>query len=198
MTAPRVAGIILAAGASTRMGRTKQLLPFRGQTILEGVVDNALAASLHRLIVVLGHEAQTLAALLAGRNLTLVHNPHFAQGQSTSLKAGLQALGEESDAALFLLGDQPLITPATIDLLLAAYAATPSPVVLPVFAGKRGNPVLFDRETFAAIATITEDCGARSLFDHYAGRLLKIPVADPSIHFDVDTEDDYHRLMQNG
>ena len=175
MTRPKVAGIILAAGASNRMGRTKQLLPFRGQTILEGVVDNALAAALHRLIVVLGHEAETLAARLTGRNLTIVQNPHYAQGQSTSLKAGLQALSEESDAALFLLGDQPLITPATIDLLLAAYAATPSPIVLPVFEGKRGNPVLFDRETFAAIATITEDCGARSLFDRYAGRLFKIP-----------------------
>ncbi|MHB1399631.1 MAG: molybdenum cofactor cytidylyltransferase [Trichloromonadaceae bacterium] len=198
MTRPKVAGIILAAGASNRMGRTKQLLPFRGQTILEGVVDNALAAALHRLIVVLGHEAETLAARLTGRNLTIVQNPHYAQGQSTSLKAGLQALSEESDAALFLLGDQPLITPATIDLLLAAYAATPSPIVLPVFEGKRGNPVLFDRETFAAIATITEDCGARSLFDRYAGRLFKIPVDDPSIHFDIDTEDDYHRLLQNG
>lgn len=198
MTRPKVAGIILAAGASNRMGRTKQLLPFRGQTILEGVVDNALAAALHRLIVVLGHEAETLAARLTGRNLTIVQNPHYAQGQSTSLKAGLQALSEESDAALFLLGDQPLITPATIDLLLAAYAATPSPIVLPAFEGKRGNPVLFDRETFAAIATITEDCGARSLFDRYAGRLFKIPVDDPSIHFDIDTEDDYHRLLQNG
>lgn len=193
----QVAGIILAAGAGSRMGRTKQLLPFRGQTILESVIDSALASSLHRVIVVLGHEAEVLSARIAHRNLTIVHNAEYARGQSSSLKAGLQALTAASDAALFLLGDQPLITPATIDQLLAAYATTPSPIVLPVFEGRRGNPVLFDRETFATMATIDEDCGARSLFSQYAERLLKVPVADPSIHFDIDTEDDYRRLLQD-
>ncbi|MCM2359618.1 MAG: molybdenum cofactor cytidylyltransferase [Geobacteraceae bacterium] len=191
----RVAGIILAAGEGTRMGRTKQLLPFRGQTILECVVDSALASTLHRVIVVLGHRADAIEPLLKGRGVTTALNPMFDKGQSSSLKAGLRAVTEESEAVLFLLGDQPLITAATIKLILAAYEASPSPIVLPVYAGRRGNPVLFSRETFPRIEALTEDCGARPLFEEYAGRILMVPVSDPSIHFDIDTEEDYRRLL---
>lgn len=191
----RVAGIVLAAGEGSRMGRTKQLLPFRGQTILECVVDSALASSLHRVIVVIGHRADAIEPLLKGRGVTTVLNPMFGKGQSTSLKAGLQAVTEETDAVLFLLGDQPLITPATINLILSAYDASPSPIVLPVFAGRRGNPVLFSRETFPRIEALTEDRGARPLFEEYAHGILTVPVSDSSIHFDIDTEEDYRRLL---
>lgn len=190
-----VAGIILAAGEGSRMGRTKQLLPFRGRTMLECVVESALASSLHRVIVVLGHQADAIEPLLKERGVTIAMNPGYDKGQSSSLKAGLRALTEESEAALFLLGDQPLITTATIDLILAAYEASPSPIVQPVFAGRRGNPVLFSRETFARIEALNADSGARALFDGYAGRILTVPVSDPSIHFDIDTEEDYRRLL---
>ena len=192
---PKITGIILAAGASSRMGRTKQLLPFRGQTILECVVDSALASALHRIVVVLGHKSEVLEPLLANRDVTVVYNPDYEKGQSSSLKIGLQALTEEVDAALFLLGDQPLVTPEIIDLILAANEASPSPVVLPVFKGKRGNPVLFSRETFSRLSTLKEDRGARPLFDEYAERILKVPVTNSAIHFDIDTEEDYRQLL---
>lgn len=192
---PKVTGIILAAGASSRMGRTKQLLPFRGQTILEGVVDNALASSLHRVVVVLGHESETIEPLLASKDVAVIHNPHYEKGQSSSIKIGLRALTEEVDAALFLLGDQPLVTPEIINLILAAYETSPSPVVLPVSNGKRGNPALFSRETFPRLAALKEDCGARPLFEEYAERILKVPVSSTAIHFDVDTEEDYRKLL---
>jgi molybdenum cofactor cytidylyltransferase len=192
----RVAGIVLAAGASSRMGgRTKQLLPFRGQSILECVVDSALASSLHRTLVILGYHAESLEPLLSNRDVTIVHNPDYASGQSTSVKAGLRALTEDSDAVLFLLGDQPLVTPAIINRILAAYATKPSPIVMPVCDGQRGNPVLFSRETFSRMAELSADCGARTLFEEYAERILKVPVADPFIHFDIDTEEDYRRLL---
>ena len=192
---PKITGIILAAGASSRMGRTKQLLPFRGQTILECVVDSALASALHRIVVVLGHKSEVLEPLLVNRDVTVVYNPDYEKGQSSSLKIGLQALTEEVDAALFLLGDQPLVTPEIIDLILAANEASPSPVVLPVFKGKRGNPVLFSRETFSRLSTLKEDRGARPLFDEYAERILKVPVTNSAIHFDIDTEEDYRQLL---
>jgi molybdenum cofactor cytidylyltransferase len=191
----KVAGIILAAGEGSRMGRTKQLLPFRGKTILECVVDNALAAKLDQVVVVLGHQAELLMPLLEGKGVDAVVNPRYREGQSTSLKAGLAALPEEVDAVLFLLGDQPLITPALIDQIVAAYQTSGSPIVMPVNEGKRGNPVLFSRETFAGIQALSDDCGARPLFQEYASRLLALPVADTAIHFDIDTEEDYERLL---
>jgi molybdenum cofactor cytidylyltransferase len=178
------------------MGRTKQLLPFRGKTILECVVDSALASALDCVIVVLGHEADKIELLLKDRDVKVVRNPDFAQGQSSSLKSGLQALGGETEAVLFLLGDQPLVTPEIIDRILAAYAASPSPIVLPVCEGRRGNPVLFSREIFPRIEALGEDQGARPLFAEYAARIHKVPVADPAIHFDVDTEADYRRLLE--
>ena len=193
----RVTGIVLAAGKGSRMGKTKQLLPFRGKSVLECVVDNALASALHRVIVVLGHEANVLAPLLKGRDVTVVINPDFESGQSSSLKAGLQALTEESEAALFLLGDQPLVTPETINLILAAYATAPSPIVMPVFEGRRGNPVLFARETFPKIQGLSGDCGARGIFEQYTGRIVTVPVESPAILADIDTEEDYQRLLQD-
>lgn len=193
---PKIAGVVLAAGEGARMGRTKQLLPFRGKTILECVVDNALASALHRVVVVLGHQADLLIPLLAGRDVTVVVNPDYRLGQSSSLKAGLHALFAETEAVLFLLGDQPLITPALIDRILDGFAASPSPIVLPVCDGRRGNPVLFSRETFSRLEALSADCGARPLFDEYAKRILLISVTDPAIHMDIDTEEDYGRLLQ--
>ena len=193
----KVAGIVLAAGKGSRMGRTKQLLPFRGKSVLEWVVDNALASGLHRVVVVLGHEAEILEPLLRGRGVTVVVNPQYGKGQSSSLKAGLQALTEESDAALFLLADQPLVTPEIIDRILSAYAAAPSPIVMPVCGAQRGNPVLFDRETFPHIMQLSGDSGARGIFGQYSGRILTVPVESPAILADIDTEEDYQRLLQD-
>lgn len=192
----KVTGIILAAGEGSRMGRTKQLLPFRGKTLVECVVDSALASRLERLVVVLGHDAEAIEPLLNGREVTIVNNPDYRSGQSSSLRAGLQAVSGDAEAVLFLLGDQPLVTPALINRMIAAGEASDSPIILPARRGKRGNPVLFRRETFAAIAALDDDCGARSLFAAYASRLLMVAVDDPAIHFDVDTGDDYRRLLE--
>jgi molybdenum cofactor cytidylyltransferase len=178
------------------MGRAKQLLPFRGQTILECVIESALASALQRTLVVLGYQAETLAALLSDRDVTIIHNPAYDQGQGSSVKAGLWGLTEDIDAALFLLGDQPLVSVELINQLLAAYAAIPSPIVMPVYQGKRGNPVLFSREIFPRMAGLDADCGARPLIEEYADKVLKVPVLDPNIHFDIDTEEDYRRLLQ--
>lgn len=192
---PKVTGIVLAAGEGSRMGRTKQLLPFRGKSILECVVDSALASSLHQIIVVLGHEADRIRPLMADRAVNLVLNPDYRLGQSSSLKTGLRAVAEDTGAVLFLLGDQPLVSPALIDRILAAHAASFSPIVLPVSAGRRGNPVLFSRETFIRLEALNDDCGARPLFEEYAGHILYLSVDDDTIHFDIDTEDDYERLL---
>ncbi len=193
---PRVAGIVLAAGRSTRMGQPKQLLPFRGRTILEWVVDNALASTLHQVIVVLGHEAEAVKPLMEQRGVATVVNPSYEAGQSSSLKAGLRALTREADAALFLLGDQPLITPETIDLIITAFGDSASPIVIPTFDGRRGNPVLFSRENFPRIGSLSGDCGARTLFEEYERDIRSVNVHTPTIHIDLDTEEDYRRLLK--
>lgn len=191
-----IAGVILAAGEASRMGRVKQLLPFKGKTVLQWVIDNAAASSLQRVVVVLGHCAGLIEPAIAGEKVTVVVNEDYKSGQSSSVKAGMRALPEGSDAVLFLLGDQPLVAPETINRVLDAYRSTHSPIVLPVFNGKRGNPVLFSRETFPALDALAGDSGARPLFEEYAARILQVQVDDPYIHFDVDTEEDYLRLLE--
>jgi molybdenum cofactor cytidylyltransferase len=193
---PRVAGIILAAGSSSRMGRPKQLLSFRGQALIERIVDSALNSSLCKVVVVLGHRADELLPLLAGRDVTVVVNDDYSRGQSSSIQAGLRAVRKDVDAALFLLGDQPLITAQTIDSILSAYASSSAPIVMPLFDGRRGNPVLFDRQTFDRIDRLSGDTGARVLFQEYAERIVEVPLQDHSVHFDIDTEQDYRTLKK--
>lgn len=193
---PNIVGIILAAGESSRMGAVKQTLPFNGKTILQWVIDNAIASSLQRVVVVIGHRVDLIEPMLEGKDITVVINSDYQTGQSSSLKAGLRSLTGETEAVLFLLGDQPLVESETINSILSGYVTSKSPIVLPMFNGKRGNPVLFSRETFSTLESLSGDCGARTLFQEYAGKILEVPVDDPNIHFDLDTEDDYRRLLE--
>lgn len=193
---PRIAGIVLAAGVSSRMGRPKQLLPFRGQTVLECVVDGALHSPLHKVVVVLGHKSESIRSLLAAKDVTVVLNPQYERGQGSSIKAGLRAVRGEVDAVLFLLGDQPLIARETIRSLIASYDRRPSPIVLPVYNGKRGNPALFDSLLFDRLESLPDETGARVLFQQYADQILNVPVFDPGIHFDIDTEQDFQALQK--
>ena len=159
-------------------------------------MDTALASSLHRVVVVLGHSADRLASLLSNRSVTVVINGEHRDGQASSLKAGLRGLTPESDAALFLLGDQPLVSPETIDGIVAAYQRTNAPIIVPIYGGKRGNPVLFGRELFPLIEDLKGDTGARGILAGHPDMLFSLPVADPKILFDVDTEEDYRRLLE--
>ena len=192
-----IVGIILAAGEGSRMGVVKQMLPFKGKTILQWVIDNALTSSLQKVMVVLGHRADLTEPLITGNAVQVVINSNYRQGQSTSLKAGLRALPEGTEAVMFILGDQPLVAPETINVLLTAYYESGASIVLPVFRGKRGNPVIFGRDTFHRLESLDGDCGGRSLFQEYAGNILQVPVDDPYIRFDLDTEEDYRRLLEH-
>ena len=184
---PRVTGIILAAGEGSRMGKTKQLLPFRGKTILECTVESALASSLGQVIVVLGHRADLLKPLLEPTAVRIVINPRYREGQSSSLKAGLAAVSDDADAVLFLLGDQPLVTPALIDRILAAYRSSESPIVMPVHDGRRGNPVLWSRRFFTELMTLDGDIGARHLIAKHSEAVAEVPVEGFEAFLDIDT-----------
>lgn len=131
-----VAGIILGAGRSTRMGRTKQLLPWQGSTILGQVLDQARRSCLAPLIVVLGHDAERITQKVDLAGAKVVVNPDFARGQGTSLRAGLEGLPQGAEAALFLLGDQPLVTASVIDRILREYRSQKTGIIIPLYQGQ--------------------------------------------------------------
>lgn len=180
-----IAAIILAAGRSTRMGHFKLLADIGGVPMLRRVVQTVHAARVSRTIVVTGHKAEAVAAALAGLDITLVHNPRFAEGLATSLATGLAALPPETDGVLVALGDMPQVATATLDALIAAFS--PGEVVLPVTKGEVGNPILWPRAAFADMARLTGDAGARRLLPAFEGRIRRIEVADAGIFADVDT-----------
>jgi molybdenum cofactor cytidylyltransferase len=190
-----VYGVILAGGTSSRLGRPKQLLPLGDRPVLAHIVANALASALDGVIVVLGHEAAAIQAQIALGTARVVVNDRYREGQSTSLRAGLAALPSDASAALFILGDQPLIGPAVLDALIAAYHQNAAPIVMPTYHGRRGNPVLLRRELFPALAQITGDQGARGVIAEHSQEVLAIPIATPPPTDDLDTPEDYERLL---
>lgn len=193
----KVIGVVLAAGRSTRMGRTKQLLAYRGRPLLQHVLDSAAGAvQLDRVILLLGHRAGEIRESLELRGAEVAFVPDYRQGQSVSLRRGVeeaQRLG--ASAALFLLGDQPLVSAEVMDRVAAAYRESGDPVVLPVCGGERGNPVLMDRALFPDLLEITGDVGGRAILSRYEGGIREVEVCCPGIHADVDQWQDYERLL---
>jgi molybdenum cofactor cytidylyltransferase len=190
-----VAGILLAAGIARRMGSAKVLLPWHGRPLIRHLAEVALASGLVEVIVVVGHQADEVAAALEDLPVRVVHNPVYADGQSTSLHAGLAAVPEHATAAMVLLADQPLLTTEVIDALLATFRETAAPIVAACAAGRRGNPVLFARELFPELAAIGGDEGARSVIVAHRERLRCVEV-DGAVFVDVDTPEEYDALRR--
>ena len=192
--APNVAALVLAAGQSSRMGGTNKLLAeVDGVPMLLRAVNAALASRASSVTVVLGHEADKAEALLAGRRVSIVRNADYAQGMSASLRTGIQALPPEADAAIVLLADMPRITADHVDRLIDAFAAQQSTIVVPQHDGRRGNPILWPREFFARMQSVSGDKGARELLAEHAARIRKVDL-DDAIHADVDTPDSLRAL----
>jgi molybdenum cofactor cytidylyltransferase len=193
-----VAGVVLAAGESRRMGQgpPKQLLSFEGEPLVRRVARVALASSLDEVIVVVGHAAADVRQALAALSVRTVTNPDYAAGQSTSVKVGLENVAPTADAAMFIPVDQPLITPRFIDRLVSAYSRTRAAIVLPTHAGRRGAPVLLDRTLFLELAKITGDAGGRQILDRYTDRIVSVPLEDPAPLLDIDTPEAYDELLR--
>jgi molybdenum cofactor cytidylyltransferase len=189
----RVAVVVLAAGESRRFGRLKQLLPWgEGGTLLTLAADVALASRARPALVVLGCRAADCRAALGQRPLTLVLNPNWAEGQSTSVRAGLSALPDNVSAVIFHLADLPGVTPEVLEALIERHAATLSPVVWPEYQGQRGNPVLLDRVAFSALQELTGDVGARPVIMAFAraGAVERVALDEPGVLRDIDSPQD--------
>ncbi len=190
----KIAGIILAAGSGSRMGRTKQLLPFGNTSLLGRVVEQARKAQLHEIIVVLGHDSGRICRSVDLSGTAVVLNSAYAKGQSTSLVKGLAHVSPVCDAAMFLLGDQPLVTPGLINHLIHAFDLSGAPIVIPSCLGIRGNPVIIARSLFVRLKSLTADTGARVLFEEFKDLIFEVAVEDEGVLEDVDTTADYERL----
>jgi molybdenum cofactor cytidylyltransferase len=188
LKAPRIAAIVLAAGKSLRMGTNKMLANFRGEPMLRVTVASIANSSVDQIIVVTGHERLKAEAILNGIKLRTVHNPHFADGLSTSLRCGLEAISETADAAIICLGDMPLIEPHLIDRLIAAYNPVEQrTIVVPTYRGQLGNPVLWGANHFIKLMSLEGDRGARSLIDQLRAEVVEIESTTNAVLRDADT-----------
>jgi molybdenum cofactor cytidylyltransferase len=187
----RLAAIVLAAGRSTRMGGPNKLLAeINGRPLVRIAAEEALASQARPVIVVTGHQRERVAAALKGLDIKLAHNPDFADGLSTSLKAGIAAVPGDADGAIVALGDMPQVDAKLIDRLLGAFDPEKGAfVVVPTFDGKRGNPVVWSRRFFSELAVLDGDVGARNLIASYPEAVTEVPVAGKAAFVDVDTPD---------
>jgi molybdenum cofactor cytidylyltransferase len=185
----RIAAVVLAAGRSTRMGGPNKLLAgIGGRPLVRIAAEEALASRARPVIVVVGHQRGEVEKALAGLPLALVHNPDFAEGLGTSLKAGIAAVPADAEGAIVCLGDMPQVDAGLIDRLIAAFDPDRGAlVVMPTFAGKRGNPVLWSRRFFPDLMAVEGDVGARYLIGRYGEAVVEVPVEGKAALVDVDT-----------
>ena len=206
------AAIILAAGSSSRIGggRHKLLLPLGGRPVLAHVIDATLASQARPIMIVLGHQAEQVRAEIAAYtthpDITIVENPDYLQGMSTSMHIGVRVLISNGykkcgsayvvDSALILLGDQPMITSRVIDTLITTYKATSKRIVAPLYDGKRGSPVLFDASLFDELLEVTGDEGGRGVLEAHRQEVEVVEMGDAVANYDVDTWEAYQQVLE--
>jgi molybdenum cofactor cytidylyltransferase len=193
---PRIGAVILGAGPSKRMGRPKLLLTYKGVPLLRRAVDAAVAAGCVETIVVLGADADQYRALLAETPAKAVTNEYFAEGMAGSIQVGIEALGDDIDAAIIMLGDQPFIDADIIRRLIGTYRSSGKKIVVSRYGNVRGVPALFDRALFLELLVVSGDQGARTVIETYPGHVATVEIP-PSRAEDVDTPEDLDRLRRD-
>jgi len=189
------AGIILAAGESSRMGADKALLAYQGSTFLSRLIELFLPR-VSPVVVVLGHHAEQIRAGLAPRaGLEVVVNPDYRQGQLSSLQTGLRALPPECGAALVTLVDHPAVSESTLRMMIERYRSGSPPLIIPRYQGRRGHPVLFARPLLDEILALPVEASAKQVVHAHQHEAVSLDVDDPGVLRDVDTPADYAALL---
>lgn len=183
-----VAAVILAAGRSTRFGGPNKLLSdISGRLMITRVVETVRSSGIDIIHVVVGHQADDVKDALRDLDITLISNPHYIEGMSSSVAAGIESLPGTVGAAFVVLGDMPLLNPAVFTAMIDAYHGKPDLITLPCRNGKRGNPVLWPCRYFERLLRLQADSGGRALFKEFADQLNYVVVETDAIFMDVDT-----------
>jgi molybdenum cofactor cytidylyltransferase len=195
MNSRTVGLMILAAGASTRMGTPKQLLTYRGCTLIRHMAEVAIASVCQPIAIVLGANGERIKPEISQLPLQIVENQQWQEGMSSSIQVGLEALlavNQHLDAVAIALCDQPFVSPQTLNQLVEAYHFTGKPIIASEYAGTFGVPALFSRTLFSELMNLKNTEGAKQLIKRHIHEVFSIPFPDGAI--DIDTPKDYEQL----
>ncbi len=192
----RVAGVVLAAGESRRMGQLKALLPFGSRTVIEQVLQPLLSADLSEVAVVLGHRGGEIAAVLESLPVRLLYNADYRFGMTSSVQVALRALDPVPNAYLLALVDQPQIGLPVIQQLVAAHTRTRKGLIIPVWQGKRGHPLLLAAAYRPTVLALTSDQGLNVVTRGYPHDTLELPIESDDILRDMDYQEEYVAELQ--
>ena len=194
MTRPFVSGLVLAAGTSSRLGQPKQLLPFGSTTLLGHVVAEARAAhALDERIVIIGAAADAVRGRVDLGGVTVVENPEFGEGCAASYRTGLSSIAAGADAVAILLGDQPGVEAAVIDMVVEAWRGDPTPIACAAYRGRPGHPLIFARALFPLLEALRGDKAAWKIVDAHPDWVRPVPIDRPAPS-DVNTWEAYQAL----
>ena len=193
-----IAAVILSAGESSRMGRSKALLPIDGETFIEKIVGALARSRVGKIIVVLGHDADELRRQIEFLPVTILINQDYRLGQISSLQVAVRYLDkdENCEGMLVHLVDHPYIDGALVDLMIERFHASKKLIVVPRYHGKRGHPVIFSRALFAELLTAPLDQGAKAVVNAHRDETLEIETDDPGIAVDIDTPELFRRHVK--
>ena len=192
---PKITAVVLAAGRSERMGSNKLLADLGGKPLITHSIEMLLTSNVYDVIVVTGNEDENVRKALQPLDVAFAHNPKFAEGISTSLKIGLNAVSLDADGALICLGDMPLIEMRTINQLVSSFdESSHHTICVPVYGGVRGNPVLWGRQHFKSLESIEGDQGGKRLMASLAKEIFEIEAESKTILLDVDTPSDLQEI----
>jgi molybdenum cofactor cytidylyltransferase len=194
-----IAGLILAAGESSRMGIDKAALTYRGRTFLELMVQTLREINLERIVVVLGHHAQEIQRQIKLEAAQVVVNLDYRSGQTSSLQAGLRSLlADDLEAIILCLVDHPAVCAETVRRIVATFRQCGAPVVIPTYQGRRGHPVLIGRQVFRELLDLPAGMGANSVLRRFLPATQFVEVDDEGVVIDVDDPESYQRLICRG
>jgi molybdenum cofactor cytidylyltransferase len=192
-----ISALLLAAGKGERMGGVKQLLTIGEQHMIEAALYNLQGSRCDEIIVVLGFAVDQIRPLVEGKErVKVIINPQFAEGMSTSIHQGLQALDPRATGILIALADQPFIPPEVINALIEGFTTGTKGIVLPVYEGRRGHPVILDRKKYEAeLFALQGDVGGKEIVSKHPEDVLEVAVASKGVVIDIDALEDYQGIQ---